>query len=612
MDISKEVFWLNGEPVKQPGAELACHPADEERGHSYPAISADKGSSSSVYLTKCGATYVTSAHWAAVLNEIAELKGHFEEAEQREIHSHPPFEEPPSPGQAGPQLLYGCSRLLTKEEILASIPARPVVDKLVSCYFNSFEMSPVIWLGLLFTLMCLATQFQSYRLKPAVDTPETSSPEKDLQQTAETFRQKIVQCLVLGNYTKGGPYVLQTLMLYVAAELFLSNDAEMGVWILLGTIVQLAMQMGYHRDPKHFKGRSPFASEMHRRVWATIVELDLGISAQMGLPRLIRPWQADTMEPSNLQDHDFDKYTVELPPSRPETDLTPMLFRLVRGRMLTAIGAIWDFATDTRPYTYEAVIEMDARLQDAHACIPNCLKWRSIALCIADTPQTVMQKVSLEIIVHRASIVLHRRYLHCLPTDSKEIHSRQKCLDAALKLLEYQQILQDKTEFLGQLYHERWRVSSLVKHDFLLATSILCSYLQQVKKDIHNGIGNEPVNTIREALRKSHAIWLRSSDSSKEAQKAAEAVSIVLGIEGTSASPSEVNTPCTTTNKTSLFSYPNTDDHFPDNCGVQFPAFHTTAWASWQDQSNFELMVPFSVPVSDAGISPQMMDGTYT
>ncbi|RYP65658.1 hypothetical protein DL771_008210 [Monosporascus sp. 5C6A] len=369
-------------PILTAGYSAAATPYEDLIDNSPPTSECG-----SMQLTKSGASYVNSAHWAAVLDGIAEIKDHFEKEE--EVQASRRLSEPPYPDWTGPQLLYGCPKLATKEEILASIPARPVVDRLVSRYFNSFEMSPafmhsvqflkeyedfwenpsatpVIWLGLLFTIMCLATQFQKFRLDPGVQTPATLSIEQDLQKRVETFRQKSVQCLVLGNYAKGGPYVLETLMLYIAVELFLRNDAEIGVWILLGTIVQLAMHMGYHRDPKHFKGISPFASEMRKRVWATIVELDLGISVQMGLPRLIKQWQTDTKEPSNLLDIDFNKATTDMPPSRPETDLTPMLYRLVKARMMATIGFIWDFAADTRSYTYTEVMKMDTKLQDAH------------------------------------------------------------------------------------------------------------------------------------------------------------------------------------------------------------------------------------------------------
>ncbi|RYP88804.1 hypothetical protein DL770_004596 [Monosporascus sp. CRB-9-2] len=588
----------------------------------------------SMQLTKSGASYVNSAHWAAVLDGIAEIKEHFEKEE--EVQASRRLSEPPYPDWTGPQLLYGCPKIATKEEILASIPARPVVDRLVSRYFNSFEMSPavlhsvqflkeyeefwdnpsatpVIWLGLLFTIMCLATQFQKFRLDPGVQTPATLSIELDLQKRVETFRQKSVQCLVLGNYAKGGPYVLETLMLYIAAEIFLRNDAEIGVWILLGTIVQLAMHMGYHRDPKHFKGMSPFASEMRKRVWATIVELDLGISTQMGLPRLIKQWQTDTKEPSNLLDIDFDKASTDMPPSRPETDLTPMLYRLVKARIMMAIGFIWDFAADTRSYTYTEVMKMDTKLQDAHTSIPECLKWRSIAHCLTDSPQIIMQKLLLEIIFYRAKIVLHRKYLHCSPTETQYSHSQQACLGAALKLLEYQHMLQEETQPFCQLYQERWRVSSLINHDFLLATSILCFYLQQARSEAHEGTDASMVETIRASLRRSYDIWLHSSSSSKEAQKAAKALSVILGGRSASGADSDIETN-TPPEVLSPSTYSNAGDYRQDNpagFGVQLPIFDATVLANWATRTNESIgSFPASMPAANVGW--QMMDAMDT
>lgn len=346
----------------------------------------------------------------------------------------------------------------------------------------------------------------------------------------EAFRQKIVQCLVLGNYAKGGAYVLETLMLYIAVELFARKDAEVGVWILLGTMVQLAMHMGYHRDPKHFQEMTPFEGEMRKRVWATAVELDLALSTQMGLPRLIKQWQADTPEPLNLQDSDFDKSTREMPPSRPESDLTPILYRLVKARMMTTMGLIWDFAADVRPSTYAELMKMDTALQDTHSSIPECLRWRSISQCIIDSSQVIMQKASLDIMFHKARIVLHRRYFHYSPSDSQYSHSRRAGLDAALKLLGFQHMLHAETQPQCRLHEQRWKVSSLVNHDFLLATSVLCLYLQQVHGQSHPPETEiSMMEVIHQSLRKSHDIWIHSSNSSKEAKKAAEVLGVVLG-----------------------------------------------------------------------------------
>lgn len=91
-------------------------------------------------LTTSGVSYVNSAHWAAVLDGIAELKDHFEREDERLLVRC--SSEPPKPYLAGPQLLYGCPRYATKEEILAAIPPRPVVDRLISRYFNALDMAP--------------------------------------------------------------------------------------------------------------------------------------------------------------------------------------------------------------------------------------------------------------------------------------------------------------------------------------------------------------------------------------------------------------------------------------------------------------------------------------
>ncbi|KAF7175026.1 hypothetical protein CNMCM7691_005494 [Aspergillus felis] len=589
--------------------------ADLSKGNS-PA--SDCGS---LQLTQSSTNYVNSAHWAAVLDGIADLKIQLDEEE--EVQNDTPLDEPPFAQRGGPRLLYGCTALLTKEEILATIPERPVVDRLISGYFTlsichqyerfwqSPSETPVIWLGLLFTIMCLATQFQKFRLDPGIQTPASLSREHDLQCKIEAFRQKIVQCLILGEYAKGPPYVLETLMLYIAVEVVLRSDAEIGIWILLGTIVQLAMHMGYHRDPQHFPSMSPFTAEMRKRVWATVVDLDIGISTQMGLPRLIKNWQTDTGEPSNFHDKDFDRDTVAMPSSRPETELTPMLFRLVKARMMATIGFVWDLVTDTRRCPYAEIMKMDSMLQEVHSAIPQCLQWRSMADCIMDSPQVIMQKVFLEIMFHRARIVLHQRYLHSWQADTQNDYSQQACLDAALKLLDYQHVLQEETQPFCRLYQERWRVSSLVNHDFLLATSILCSYLQRAGAQSKGGIGAVTEETIWKSLQKTYNIWVHSSSSSKEAQKAARALRVILG-----------NRNCISSNSASddtnplLCQSPPASFHDDPICrdpegsrarfNVQFPVFDATALANWSMVNDDIKGFPFTTPASS--VDWQMID----
>lgn len=116
-------------PLELPQQEAFCESSDTTSPADYGAMQSTGG----------GANYVGSAHWAAVLDSIAELKDHFDNEEPSHLDEQ--VEEDSDTEVSGAQLLYGCPKPTTKDEILASLPNRQVVDRLVSRYFNSFEMS---------------------------------------------------------------------------------------------------------------------------------------------------------------------------------------------------------------------------------------------------------------------------------------------------------------------------------------------------------------------------------------------------------------------------------------------------------------------------------------
>lgn len=87
-----------------------------------------------------GANYVNSVHWAAVLDSISELKDQYEREEEARMlatSSHVPRDSP------GPRLLYEPVHA-TKDDVLASIPARSVVDRMVAQYFNGQGATPPV------------------------------------------------------------------------------------------------------------------------------------------------------------------------------------------------------------------------------------------------------------------------------------------------------------------------------------------------------------------------------------------------------------------------------------------------------------------------------------
>jgi hypothetical protein len=356
-------------------------------------------------------------------------------------------------------------------------------------------------------------------------TQITFPQELDPQYTVAAYKEKIIQSLILGDYTNGGPFVIETLIHYISIEHIFRKDADTGVWLAMGVLVNIAMRMGYHRDPRHFPNLSPFTGEMRRRVWMSVCLLDGAISAQVGMPRLIRYTHVDTSEPRSLTNADIDETTTELPPSRPDTERTPILYLIARIRLQHVFGTVCDLVTNTRPRCDSETMKIDSELNETHSRIPECYRWRPMSESIADSATLIYNRMQLEIVYRKTQITLHLQYLVPSKNKVQYAYSRRVVLEATLKLLEFHHIVDEDAKPTGQLFPVRWRFSSsLANQDFLLATVAICFYLQHNSRDIEAG----KLEEIKKLSRRSQGIWIRESSSSSEAAKAAEALRVVL------------------------------------------------------------------------------------
>lgn len=75
-----------------------------------------------------GTNYVQSVHWEAILTKIRGLKEDLA------------TDSKPSPSES--HFFYGPNRHATREEILAAVPARPFVDRLMALHFDSHIITP--------------------------------------------------------------------------------------------------------------------------------------------------------------------------------------------------------------------------------------------------------------------------------------------------------------------------------------------------------------------------------------------------------------------------------------------------------------------------------------
>jgi hypothetical protein len=394
-----------------------------------------------------------------------------------------------------------------------------------------------MWIGLLFA-MCLSTHFELF----SGENTRKSLAGQALRDPAEAitlFREKTVQCLVLGNFTNPVPYTVETLLLYYIAERFRSADTQFGGWMVFGTIVRSAMRLGLHRDASHYPNISMCRGEMQRRQWAAVAHLDLQTSCQVGLPRMVKEGMYDAQPPRNLLDEDFDENSTILPPSRPLTDLTPIGYSLVKHSITTVFGMIVDQANSTNPISYDDVMRLDARLHEVHRGIPDSLKVRGVEDLKIGSVDMRVRKFSVDLTYQKARCILHRKFLspkRSMPTYPHP-YSTKACVDASMQISQSQIFMHQETRPGKRLYTQRWKTSSLMTHGFLLAAMLLCLYLGQnitnESSEEGNGISGTRIKWTQEDMLHtvdgSYQIWEASSLFSKEALKASRALKTMLG-----------------------------------------------------------------------------------
>ncbi|CAI4213334.1 unnamed protein product [Parascedosporium putredinis] len=410
---------------------------------------------------------------------------------------------------SGPILLSGSWQSATVSEMVEYyMPPRGVTDRLIARFFQGKEPA---W------LMFHVPTFM-----------------KQPMHVCDLYRVYSAQCLALDDVTKPGKYKVEALILYFGIEYLRLSDASRGTSILMTMTVRLAMHMGLHRDPNHYSNLSIYETEMRRRLWTLLMEIDLLVAFQFGLPANVQPRYFDTGLPRNFLDEDFDETTTVVPQERPQTERTPALYTIVKSRLVAAFADILSTVTSRDQPTYGEVLRLDKKLEKAHDDIPPLLRMRTFSLSIPDPVDLIMQRLWIELMYQKARIVLHRRYFTVARSDNRYRYSHFACIDAATLILQHQFDIHNEMVPGGRLSKERWFLSSLSTHDFLLANMMLCLELSHLlrKRDGDFDTTPEPIDKERllNIISTSRTIWQARCDESAEATRAFKILSRMLTI----------------------------------------------------------------------------------
>ncbi|CAM1510895.1 Fc.00g084080.m01.CDS01 [Cosmosporella sp. VM-42] len=506
------------------------------------------------------ASYVDSSHWSSILEDIREIReqispsnipGQVAMVESSTTGSDWTLAEEP---QGDTDLVLESAEKLDLQQILGSLPSRQVCDGLVSNYFRSrftilqsgtailhpvkfqreyesfweapTETSPV-WIGLLFAVISLAAS--------VYEIANVSSGSKSLIPPARTLSKRAEQCLVLGKYATAKEHSIEALMVHMQSCYLGAKDSDVNLWLLMGVIIPLAIRMGYHRDPAKLSGSalSPFDGEMRRRVWVSIYQVDTLASFQMGLPSMIPSEYCDTELPRNLEYSDFYPETSVLPPSRPVSDRTSILYTISKAPILSMFKTVVAHTRSLITPPYNKTMALDGKVRDVNSALPDAFKYKPLRISVIDGPGIIMNRITIEMIHLKSIIVLHRQYIPTYRQDALYDHSRRAVLEAAQSILERQTELHQATQSGGQLHNERWMVSALTTTDFILAAMVICLELTIRMRQAETAWNRNAMITegddndfgkLVTAIQVSHQIWVAASAYSAEARIAAHAL----------------------------------------------------------------------------------------
>ena len=347
------------------------------------------------------------------------------------------------------------------------------------------------------------------------------------------FFKKAGQTLVEGKYHKGRPFSVEAVMLHAHCKYFMLEQTEdADAWMIIGTAVRLAMKMGYHRDPRHVTSMTQFESEMRRRSFFTLQMFDLLLSFKAGLPAIIREEDCDTETPRNLRDEDFDEDCQLLPPSRPETERTPMLYFCYKSKFTKFLKRVISHALSLKPPSYTETLGLDTEIQEAHKHVPPSLQMKPFSSLLSDTARMLVSRLHIELLFLKSLCVLHRIYISQERSSRTYDYSRRICTTAALQILDLQAQLHEVTRPGSRFADQPWIFSSLTMHDFLLAAMILCLDLHEThnrpSSSFIDGQTLEMQQQIYDALRRAQSILSSQEQTSTDSRRASNVLAAML------------------------------------------------------------------------------------
>ncbi|KAJ4159122.1 uncharacterized protein LMH87_008037 [Akanthomyces muscarius] len=236
---------------------------------------------------------------------------------------------------------------------------------------------------------------------------------------------------------------IQIMCLLTLAKMTCGVSADL-TWVMAGSLLRTAMYMGLHRDPSHLSEMTTHKAEMRRRLWATVLELNLQYSFEAGGMPLISCDDYDTLPPADLDDDRLDDSLDDV--SRRQicsSVATQMSVQLEVFKSFPVRLGLLQYINDFRAnIDYDRTLRLNSELTKACRSFTQTISaltgHHNGALALVDSgttaPITRFHISLAEVTLYRCFHALHFPVLFTAFDDPRFYFSRKMCLDGALKV----------------------------------------------------------------------------------------------------------------------------------------------------------------------------------
>jgi Fungal specific transcription factor domain len=378
--------------------------------------------------------------------------------------------------------------------LLDLFPGREIVDHLVRLYFDTFETA--------YRILHAPTFWRDYQ--GFWEDPQAARPSLIVTILLSMAAVNCVSSREQLTYIGDSATAREAAILWIeACDLWLQRQSQKHVhlpiwqirclsllakmsntvkkkrtWTSAGNLMRQAMSAGFHRDPSLLGTKvSVFDQEMRRRLWATMVELELQASIDRGMPSASAGFPSDVAPVLNVNDENFEEGSQKAPIQKPWDEYTATSFLHMSTNTLSLRVSLNSLLNELSSHAqYEDVLMYDEKIMQKLQEIPART---DSGAGQEDLPFPEMLRTLLDVQLRQFLILLHGPFARQAQSNSRYSLSKMVCFNAASSIIDqHSRLVASGNHTLLLFRNDVFRASLSICHNIHVSTSIQSKWFQ--------------------------------------------------------------------------------------------------------------------------------------